>query len=283
MRSWCGVALATSDPGAGRMASRLPVHLHPLAGRPLAWHSLHALATLRPPPERLVLVAGPELTPETFRDLPVPVAVVPAEAPDLAAAVHDAGVPVDSDASFVIVDAAASLPPTSLQHMVDAGSAALLLDPDDRPLAASLPFAEACAFLREGAPLARLAESSRADVVRSEEEGFLVTCREELCRASARVRDRLVSALMDGGTTFLLPQTVLVDVDVRIGRDTVIYPGVVIEGQTTVGDETVIGPYCRIVESWIGSGVELKGFNYISHTSIRNRAILEPHARRGFD
>jgi hypothetical protein len=29
--------------------------------------------------------------------------------------------------------------------------------------------------------------------------------------------------------------------------------------------------------------VELKGFNYVSHTSIRNRAILEPHVKRGFD
>ena len=55
------------------------------------------------------------------------------------------------------------------------------------------------------------------------------------------------------------------------------------EGQTTVGEETVIGPGCRIIDSWVGSGVELKGWNYISRTSVRNRAILEPNARRGFD
>jgi bifunctional UDP-N-acetylglucosamine pyrophosphorylase/glucosamine-1-phosphate N-acetyltransferase len=88
---------------------------------------------------------------------------------------------------------------------------------------------------------------------------------------------------MEGGVTFLLPQSVLVDVDVGIGRDTIIYPGVVLEGRTTIGAETVVGPCCRIVNSWVGSGVELKGFNYLSHTSIRNRAILEPHVRRGFD
>ena len=57
----------------------------------------------------------------------------------------------------------------------------------------------------------------------------------------------------------------------------------VLEGQTTVGEETVIGPGCRVIDSWVGSGVELKGWNYISHTSVRNRAILEPYTRRGFD
>ena len=71
--------------------------------------------------------------------------------------------------------------------------------------------------------------------------------------------------------------------NVRIGRDSIIYPSVTIEGQSTVGAETVIGPGCRIIDSWIGSGVELKGWNYIAHTSVRNRAILEPYVRRGFD
>jgi bifunctional UDP-N-acetylglucosamine pyrophosphorylase / glucosamine-1-phosphate N-acetyltransferase len=87
---------------------------------------------------------------------------------------------------------------------------------------------------------------------------------------------------MEGGTTFLLPESVMVDVDVRIGRDTIVYPSVVLEGQTTIGDETVIGPGCRVIDSWIGSGVELKGWNYVAHTSVRNRAILEPYVRRGF-
>ena len=81
----------------------------------------------------------------------------------------------------------------------------------------------------------------------------------------------------------MLPGSVLVDVDVRIGVDTVIYPGAVLEGDTTIGAETVVGPGCRIIDSWIGSGVELKGWNYVSHTSVRNRAILEPYVRRGFD
>ena len=59
--------------------------------------------------------------------------------------------------------------------------------------------------------------------------------------------------------------------------------GTVIEGATDIGSECVIGPYSRIVESRIGRGAELKGWNYVARTTIRNRAILEPYVRRGFD
>ncbi len=88
---------------------------------------------------------------------------------------------------------------------------------------------------------------------------------------------------MAGGVTFLEPRSVLADVDVRIGPDTLVYPGVVLEGRTVIGSETVIGPGCRIIDSQVGSGVELKGWNYLVNTNIRNRAVLEPYVRRGYD
>ena len=81
----------------------------------------------------------------------------------------------------------------------------------------------------------------------------------------------------------MLPDTNWIDVDVVIGADTLLYPGVLLEGQTEVGNECVIGPHCRIVESRIGRGVEMKGWNYITHTSIRNHAVLDPYVRRGYD
>jgi hypothetical protein len=45
----------------------------------------------------------------------------------------------------------------------------------------------------------------------------------------------------------------------------------------------VIGPHSRIMEATIGRGVELKGWNYVARTTIRNQAVLEPYVRRGFD
>jgi bifunctional N-acetylglucosamine-1-phosphate-uridyltransferase/glucosamine-1-phosphate-acetyltransferase GlmU-like protein len=52
---------------------------------------------------------------------------------------------------------------------------------------------------------------------------------------------------------------------------------------TEIGSECVIGPHCRVIESRIGRGVELKGWNYVTHTSIRNHAVLEPYVRRGYE
>jgi hypothetical protein len=275
MEGWTGVAFALAPPGTGGLGSRLSKYLHPVAGRPLVWHALHALASVRPPPRALVIVGGADLDPEAFPDLGIPVAAVDSEGGDVAGALREraGGGPV------LAVDGAALVPAGALQRLAEGERGMMIDDPAGRPLAAFLPALP---------PGAEAGLESFRDAVPSvdrsiDPDGFVVESRAELARATARVRDRLVRALMDAGATFLLPETVLVDVDVRVGRDTVVYPNVVLEGGTTVGDETVIGPGCRIIDSWIGSGVELKGFNYLSHTSVRNRAILEPHVRRGFD
>jgi bifunctional N-acetylglucosamine-1-phosphate-uridyltransferase/glucosamine-1-phosphate-acetyltransferase GlmU-like protein len=281
MGPWSAVALALDEPGAGGLGSRLSKYLHPLAGRPLAWHALWPLGSLAPPPSAAVLLAGAgtEVGDESFADLPVPVRVVeaPADGGLAAARPH---LPPEGD--VLVLDAAASVSAVSLQRLVEGETGTLLVDPRERPLAAWVS-GDGLDRVLEGGGLRAFAAPVDATRRIVDPDAFVVESRAELARAVARVRDRLVAALMEGGATFLLPETVLVDVDVRVGRDAVIYPNVVLEGETTIGDETVVGPGCRIVDSWIGSGVELKGFNYVSHTSLRNRAILEPHVRRGFD
>ena len=56
-----------------------------------------------------------------------------------------------------------------------------------------------------------------------------------------------------------------------------------LEGATEIGAECVIGPFSRLVEATVGRGVELRGWNYVAHTSVRNHAVLEPYVRRGVD
>lgn len=256
--------------------SRLPTYLHPVAGRPLAWHVLRALAALTPPPERIVLVGAAEVSAELFRDLPVAVEVVEPTALDalLRNVAHE---------ELLVVDAAAAVPGERLGEIAATSGPRLLLDGEGAPVAARLLPERLVRLVRDRGRLAALdAELAPEEQVR-DASAVVVHDRAGLARATAVVRDRLVRAHMAAGVTFLLPDSVLVDVDVRMGRDSIVYPGVVLEGTTEVGEETVIGPGCRLVDAWIGSGVELKGWNYISHTSIRNRAILEPHVRRGFD
>jgi len=254
MGPWTGVVLPLTDPGSDDLNSSLPAHLHPVAGRPLVWHTVCSLSTLRPAPIRVIVATDDaDVGAELFSDISLPVEVL-----SLEEASHAGG-------WTLTVHAAAPCVAPALQRLLDGAAPARLEDAGGRPVA----------LLDDGLD----GEAARAD----DEDASFVRSRADLARTSAHIRDRLVAKLMDSGVTFLVPQTVLVDVDVTVGRDTIVYPGVVLEGQTTVGAETVIGPNCRIISSWIGSGVELKGFNYVSHTSIRNRAILEPHVRRGFD
>lgn len=253
MGPWTGVVLPLTEPGSDALNSSLPAHLHPVAGRPLVWHTAHALASLTPAPARIVVVMAAETSADLFAGIPVPVQVTPPDEPP----------PLDG--WMLQVHSAAPCAGPALQRLLDAAEPARLVDGQGRPVACLIGTA------------------GRDPEPRRDPDASFVTSRAELARATAAIRDRLVLRLMEAGVTFLMPNTVLVDVDVSIGRDTIVYPGVVLEGQTTVGAETVIGPYCRVISSWIGSGVEMKGFNYVSHTSIRNRAILEPHVRRGFD
>jgi hypothetical protein len=278
MAPWTGVVLALEETGSHGMRSRLSTYLHPLAGRPLAWHAVQAVASLGA--ARVVVAGGPELGPELFADVPGEVRVLDGGADDLRWALSAA---VEGGGRLLAVDAAAPTAGEALRRLLERDGDTLM-DGDDGAVLAAWLGAEGAALLaeRRGDLDALRGALSEPDEIR-DDDGFVVRSREALARASACIRDRVVCRLMEAGVTFLLPGSTLVDVDVLIGRDTVVYPGVVLEGQTVVGEETVIGPSCRIISTRIGSGVELKGFNYLSHTSIRNHAVLEPYVRRGFD
>lgn len=68
----------------------------------------------------------------------------------------------------------------------------------------------------------------------------------------------------EAGVTFIDPRAAYIDEGVRIGRGTVIYPGVILEGNVRIGENCTIGQGSRIVDSTIGNG-----------TSIQNSVILE--------
>lgn len=110
-----------------------------------------------------------------------------------------------------------------------------------------------------------------------------VNDRAQLAEAEAILRERIRSRLMSEGVTFIAPETTLVDADVGIGPDTVLYPGVLIEGNSTVGAMSVVGPFTRIVDSHVGRGVELEGWNYIVRTTVPNGSIVKAYVRQGAD
>lgn len=280
MAGWCGIALALRSPEEDALASRLPTYLHPLAGRSLCWHVVQALTAIEPDPSAVITAATPELARLLAGELPARI-VVPESADGWWSAV-ESELPPDAG-RILAVDAAAAALREGLASMVSQERDTVLRGAAGDVVALWCGREAIAARAAGGDPLRELAaELPEFDDPRRE-ESFVIRDRADLARAGGLLRDRIVSGLMARGVSFLLPSSVLVDVDVRVGQDSVIYPGVVLEGRTEIGAETVIGPSCRIVDSHVGSGVELKGWNYVVRTRIRNRAVLEPYVRRGFE
>ncbi|MEJ2152619.1 MAG: NTP transferase domain-containing protein [Gemmatimonadota bacterium] len=105
--------------------------------------------------------------------------------------------------------------------------------------------------------------------------------RVQLAKADAVLRDRIRQRLMRSGVTFFAPETTLIDADVCIGKDTIIHPGVIIEGQSVIGSNSVIGPFSRLHDVTVGHRVELEGWNYIVRANIPDESVIGPYVQQG--
>jgi bifunctional UDP-N-acetylglucosamine pyrophosphorylase/glucosamine-1-phosphate N-acetyltransferase len=104
-----------------------------------------------------------------------------------------------------------------------------------------------------------LSEGRRVDVLRLEDdaEGIGVNNRVDLARAAAMLRSRKLNQLMMDGVTIVDPTTTYIDVDVEVGRDTLIEPNCVIQGKTRIGERGHLKPNCTIEASVLGDDVEM--------------------------
>jgi bifunctional UDP-N-acetylglucosamine pyrophosphorylase/glucosamine-1-phosphate N-acetyltransferase len=81
--------------------------------------------------------------------------------------------------------------------------------------------------------------------------------RRELAEATAVMRRRVATRWMEAGVTLIDPETTYIDVDVQIGRDTVIEPGCVIEGKTVIGENCRLKSYTTIESSRLDDDVTI--------------------------
>lgn len=117
----------------------------------------------------------------------------------------------------------------------------------------------------------------RAEAVDAEEV-IGINSRGDLARVEAIVRERIRRQWMAQGVTMLDPARVLIDTDVTIGSDTVLAPGVWLEGATEIGAACVIGAGSHIMSSRLGEGVEIKDHCVIDRAMIEDGASVGPFA-----
>ena len=85
-------------------------------------------------------------------------------------------------------------------------------------------------------------------------EIFGINNRVELSFVNGLVRKKKLETLMLNGVTIMDPNATYIDSEVNIGRDTIIYPCVVIEGKTVIGKECVVNPFTYIKDLNVGDG-----------------------------
>jgi bifunctional UDP-N-acetylglucosamine pyrophosphorylase/glucosamine-1-phosphate N-acetyltransferase len=105
-----------------------------------------------------------------------------------------------------------------------------------------------------------------------------INSRVELAAVSRIVRDQKNAALMTSGVTIEDPATTYVDAGVTIGADTILHPGVSIEGETTIGAGCEIHSGTRICDSTIGDRVTILNHCVIVQARVAEAACVGPFA-----
>ncbi len=94
---------------------------------------------------------------------------------------------------------------------------------------------------------------------------------------------RIVAAHQRAGVTVVNPASTVIDRDVAIGADSVIEPGCVLRGRTTVGAGATVGPHTTAIDATLGDGVvaihsHIVGATAESGVQIGPFAYLRPGA-----
>ena len=105
-----------------------------------------------------------------------------------------------------------------------------------------------------------------------------INSRTELAEVSRIVRQTKNEELMAAGVTIIDPATTYIEPDVQVGPDTVIHPGVAIEGQSRIGAACEIHSNVRIVDSEIADKAVIQDFCLILGSRIAESASVGPFA-----
>ena len=89
---------------------------------------------------------------------------------------------------------------------------------------------------------------------------------------------RRAAELMKSGVTLIDPRTTWVDAGVKVGRDTVIHPGVRLEGATRIGSGCIIRAGVRVADSTLADGVEILDHCLITEARLGKESRVGPFA-----
>ncbi len=115
-------------------------------------------------------------------------------------------------------------------------------------------------------------------LIEDKNEIYGINSREQLSFSEKLMQKRINNHHMEEGVTIIDPDNTYIEGDVEIGRDTIIYPGVSLEGSTSIGEDCIIRGSTRIFNSNIKSTVNIED-SVIEDSIIESEASIGPKAR----
>ncbi len=114
------------------------------------------------------------------------------------------------------------------------------------------------------------------------DETIGINDRVQLAEAERLLRRRILERHMYAGVTIVDPATTYIDDTVSIGMDTIILPGTMLTGKTTIGSDCHIGPQTTIDASTIGERCIIQG-SALEETTLEDDVRMGPfsHCRPG--
>ncbi|KHF37741.1 bifunctional UDP-N-acetylglucosamine diphosphorylase/glucosamine-1-phosphate N-acetyltransferase GlmU, partial [Halalkalibacter okhensis] len=104
-----------------------------------------------------------------------------------------------------------------------------------------------------------------------------VNDRVALAEAEVIMKRRVNEYWMRQGVTIIDRDNTYISTDASIGQDTVLYPGTVILGKTTIGDDCIIGPNTEMKDSTIGNGTNIRQ-SVVYNSEVGNTVTIGPFA-----
>lgn len=108
---------------------------------------------------------------------------------------------------------------------------------------------------------------------------FGVNTQQELAKATKWHFREKAKSLMDAGVVILDPKTTYVESTVTVGAGSVLYPNVMLRGNTSLGSFCAVEPHSYIVDSQIGDSVAIRAGSYLEEVKVSSKASLGPYAR----
>lgn len=126
-----------------------------------------------------------------------------------------------------------------------------------------------------------LKEGERVEEVLPQSEDELISAgkTEEFSKIIEVLRLRKIEEIKGKGVKVLDPLTTWIDQDVKIGKETIIYPFTLIEGKTVIGKRCVIYPFSHIRDCEISDNVNILTSSFLEGAKVMKGASVGPYSR----